>query len=97
MKKLVCGLATTALLLSFNIAKADSDDCVIQGTIVPTSQIEQAVKTLGYTPVKEYFESDVKLNDDCIYKVKAKDASGQKWKLYFNPTTGQLISKKMDD
>ncbi|QLH42140.1 MAG: hypothetical protein HWD59_05035 [Coxiellaceae bacterium] len=34
--------------------------------------------------------------DDCVYKVKANDKSGQQWKLYFDPNNGNLIGKKQD-
>ncbi len=91
MKKLVCALATAGVLFTLNAAYAD-DACMLQGTAVPVSQIQSSISAMtGYTLVKT-----IKLNDDCVYKAKVKDASGQEWKLFFDPMTGNLLGKSKD-
>ncbi len=74
-------------LSCITVAKAEKPVCMFQGTLIPASQIEKNVQSMGYTVLK------TKL-DECIYQVKVKDSSGQKWKLFLNPTTGKLIAKK---
>jgi hypothetical protein len=97
-KWLVTGFLSAMLLFSASIAQADDDSaCVFQGNIVSAEQILKTVKDMGFTPEKKYFEKNVKLKDECIYKVEAKDQAGQQWKLFFDPTTGKLIAKKSDN
>lgn len=76
---------------------ADAQACIIQGNITPPTQILQTIQNMGYTPIKGIFTKSIKLSDSCIYKVSARDQTGQKWKLYFDPITGNLIAKKQDD
>jgi len=97
--KLPVILTLSALcLFSTTMSYADDDDraCVFSGNTVPMAQIEKNVQTLGFKLSKEFFEKDIKLTDGCVYKVKAKDNTGQKWKLYFDPTTGKLIARQAE-
>lgn len=79
------------LPLSPNIFANKQDSCVFQGKLLSASEISKNTQTLGYKVCSKH--QAIKL-DDCIYKVKAEDKAGQKWKLYFDPITGNLISKK---
>lgn len=84
-------------LVSASMALADDDSsCIFQGNIVSADQIIKTTQDMGYTPVKKYFKQNVKLKDECIYKIEATDQAGQRWKLFFDPTTGKLIAKKSD-
>jgi hypothetical protein len=86
--------AASSLSLSALAIADDASECIINGTILPPSQIEINIKNLGYTVVPRVFHKAIKLGDECIYKARAKDKDGQEWRLYFDPVTGKLISKK---
>ena len=91
MKKIALGLVAMGALCGFNAAYAD-DPCQLQGTAVPVSQIQTSINGMaGLSLVKA-----IKLSDHCVYQAKVKDASGQKWKLFFDPITGSLIGKSQD-
>lgn len=92
MKKLILGLAAAGLLLGVNVARADDDGhCVFQGNVVSISQIQLNVQKLGYNNIKS-----IKLTDNCTYKVKAYDTTSQKWELFFDPVSGNLIGKEKE-
>lgn len=92
MKLRLAGIAVVgAFCISFSGLALADDACVLQGTAVPISQIEKSVQDSGYTVTKK-----IKLNDSCVYKVKVKDKTGKKSKLFFDPLTGKLIGKKSD-
>lgn len=97
MKTQILTLAFGAIcLITTSVVLADGDKCVFQGNILTPDQIEKNVQTLGLTIKKHFFEKDVKLSDDCVYKTEATDSAGQQWKLFFDPSTGKLIGKKPD-
>jgi len=91
MKLRFVGIAMVgALCISFSSLALADDECVLQGTAVPISQIQKSIQDLGYTMTKK-----IKL-DDCIYKAKVTDKAGKKSKLIFDPLNGKLIGKKSD-
>lgn len=99
--KILMILLSGVCIFSSSICIADHHhgyerQCVFEEKILSPSQIEKNTQSLGYSVVNEYFERHIKLEKGCIYKVKARDEFGQRWKLYFDPITGELIGKKRD-
>lgn len=87
-------IAIAALLLSgaTPVAFADNDfaKVAMPAGSLSTAQITERLQSQGYAVRK------IEL-DDGAYKVKATDASHHKAKLMVNPSTGAVLSSKLDD
>lgn len=97
--KLSAALALSALcVFSATVSYADDDSkkCLFVTQPVSVTQIEKNAQELGFKPYNEFFEKKIKLTDSCVYKIEVKDDAGQKWKMYFDPTTGKAIAKRPD-
>lgn len=84
MKSFMIGVVSAVLILASGIANAR---CILQGTAVPISQVQNSLASLGYTT------SNSVVMHHCFYRVTARDQSNQKWNLFFDPLTGNLVGK----
>jgi len=86
----VCLLAASATLIS--PAKADDDAyCgnIPRAEWKSVSEVSSAVEAMGYE-VRE-----IERDDGC-FEVEARDQSGQRFELYLNPHTLQIVKKERD-
>ena len=95
-KLLSAVIVGTLALTAATVAKAE-ETCQLQGNAVSTDQILKSVQDQGFSLNQKNIQKTIKLNDECTYRVKAKDTkTGQSFKLFFDPLTGNLIGKKPD-
>ncbi|MEJ1158357.1 PepSY domain-containing protein [Prosthecomicrobium sp. N25] len=88
MSKAVASAAFAALVLAAAPALA-AEACTKEPKSAWMTQDAAKAKAvaLGYTPSK------VKEEDAC-WEVYAKDAKGDRWELFLNPVSGELVRKK---
>jgi hypothetical protein len=89
--KLLSAVVVGALSLTAASVAYAGDVCTLQGTAVAPAQILKSVQDQGYTIKDKIFQKAIKLNDECTYRVKVKDKTGQEMKLFFDPLSGNLI------
>ena len=82
--------ALASLLLTGTSVVAMADSKPLPQGSLSTAQVSQQLQSQGYTVSK--IETD-----DGGYKVKAMGPNHQKTKLQVNPTTGAILSSKVDN
>jgi hypothetical protein len=81
---LFAGASTLAL------ADSDADKVALKPGSLTSAQVTQRLQSQGYTVRKIKF-------DDGSYKVKATGPDQRKTKLEVSPSTGAVLSTKVDD
>ncbi len=90
-KFLIPAALAIALGTGATVAMADSaPDKIASTAFLSMAQVTSRLEAQGLTVRKIKF-------DDGRYKVKATDSSGHKQKLSVSPTSGDVISKDIDD